>query len=78
MNIEQIENKISKLSEKGSVSVDDRIDLSEELTLLGDKIADLFQKLSEIPELDDAPDGEADPRDQFIDGLMRTIEVSDD
>lgn len=70
MNIAQIKKKIEAAEEKGGMTVDDRIELSEALTEEQDVIADLFQQVTEIPDLDEPEEGRKNSRDSFVDDLM--------
>lgn len=55
-----------RVAKDKALMADDRIELSEALTEAQDVIADLFQQVTEIPDLDEPEEGRKNKRDAFI------------
>lgn len=70
MTIKDVLKKIEAAGKNGGMSPDDKIELSEQLTVLGDEIDDAGTKLRELPDLMKDPEGEQNPRDAFIDDMI--------
>ena len=70
MTLAKVKTKIEAAEKAGGLSPDDKIELSENLTVLMDEVDEQFTRLSLIEELVPEPEGKQDPKDAFIKNLM--------
>ena len=77
MNLKQIREKLADAKQAGGISVDDRIEINEELTRLHDRIDVEHEKLTELEDLVPEPKGEQSKRAKFVDELMEASEAKE-